>query len=161
MFVRSLRASTVKIFTVIFLAVALLCTVVVLSESETVFASADGAVIEYGGIKGNAERVEFIRRFGLAVEEAPIGEEAFSMPESLDRVLLGYNELQRSQGLDISKYLKKKVTRYTYRVTNYEAGGEVVVNLLVHSQRIIAADLSIVSDSIVLPLTEIDTGRIK
>ena len=67
----------------------------------------------------------------------------FSMPESFDRVLLGYNELQRSQGLDLSKYLKKRVTRYTYRVEDYEGyDGEVVANLLVYRSRIIACDIS-------------------
>jgi hypothetical protein len=56
---------------------------------------------------------------------------------------LGYNELQRRQGLDISKYAKKKITRYTYTVSNYEGyDGEVKANLLIYRNRIIACDIS-------------------
>ena len=65
------------------------------------------------------------------------------MPEEFDRVMQGYNEIQKTQGLDLSRYRKKKVTRYTYEVTNYpDYEGTVYANLIVYRGRIIAADLS-------------------
>ena len=55
----------------------------------------------------------------------------------------GYNEIQKTQGLDLSRYRKKKVTRYTYEVTNYpDYAGTVYANLIVYRGRIVAADLS-------------------
>jgi len=46
-------------------------------------------------------------------------------------------------GLDLSKYAKKKVTRYTYEIDGYEDyDGAVMVNLLVYRNRIIGCDVS-------------------
>ena len=57
--------------------------------------------------------------------------------------MLGYNEIQKDQGLDLSKYAKKKVTRYTYTLKDYnEYDGEVYVNLLVYRGRVIGCDVS-------------------
>ena len=162
MFVCSVRASTLKFFALIAVTLAILITVLAVGEGDAVFASANGVEINYGNIKTKEDRIAFIEGFGLRVDAGSETEEAFAMPESLDRVLLGYNELQRSQGLDISKYLRKKVTHYSYRVTNYEAEGEVFVNLLIYKSRIIACDISSAESSgFVLPLTEIDKTKIK
>jgi hypothetical protein len=77
-------------------------------------------------------------------------------------VILGYNELQKKQGLDLSKYARKKVTRYTYKVTNYDSDGDVYASLFVHRGKIIACDLSSASpDGFVLPLTLVDRGKLK
>ena len=84
------------------------------------------------------------------------------MPDNFDRVILGYNELQKKQGLDLSKYAKKKVTRYAYKVTNYDSEGEVYANLFIHRGKIIACDLSSVSpDGFVVPLTLVDKAKLK
>jgi hypothetical protein len=65
------------------------------------------------------------------------------MPKDFDRVVTEYNELQRRQGLDLSKYTGKRVTRYTYEVKNYEGyEGTVYVNLLVYRDKVIGCDIS-------------------
>lgn len=142
MFVYSVRASTVKFFTVIGIVLVLLAVAVGIGDNAAVYAS--GTVeVNYGGIKTNEDRLEFIESFGIKVNSEPKEEKSFTMPEDFDRVILGYNELQKKQGLDISKYAKKKVTRYTYDVTNYsDEGVYVTVNLLVYRSRIIACDMS-------------------
>ena len=161
MFVCSVRASTIKFFALIAVALAVLITLVAIGEGDTVYASA-GVEINYGNIKTKEDRLAFISGFGLTADSESETEEGFSMPESLDRALLGYNEIQRSQGLDLSKYLKKRVTHYSYRITNYEAEGEVRVNLLVYKNRIIACDISSAEgEGFVLPLTELDSAKIK
>ena len=84
------------------------------------------------------------------------------MPENFDRVILGYNQIQKKQGLDLSKYERKRVTHYAYEVTNYEHDGTVYVNLLVHKNKIIAADISSAANGgFVLPLVDIDTEKLK
>ncbi len=142
MFVYSVRASTVKFFTVIGLVLVLLVVAVSASEGAVVYASGDGE-INYGGMKTNEDRIAFIEGFGIKVDSEPSEEKSFTMPEDFDRVVLGYNEIQKRAGLDISKYAKKKVTRYTYRVTNYaDENLSVCVNLLVYRSKIIAHDIS-------------------
>ena len=162
MFVYSIRASSVKFFAFILFSLVILFALVLSSNDSAVYASSDGGWIDYSGIKDEDDRVAFIERFGIKVEREGREEMSFAMPENFDRVILGYNELQKKQGLDLSKYARKKVTRYTYKVTNYDAEGEVYASLFVHRGRIIACDLSSASpDGFVVPLTQVDRARLK
>ena len=143
MFVYSVRASTVKFFAVIVLSLAVLVGVLIFGGmgADTVSASSDA--IDFKGIKTNDDRVKFISDFGITVDEAPIETVAFSIPESFDKIIMGYNELQRRQGLDLSRYKNKKVTRYTYVVKNYEGyDKEVRVNLIMYKSTVVACDVS-------------------
>ena len=162
MFVYSVRASTVKFFSFIAVTLVLLLCIVVGGADGIVAASSSRVEIDYGRIKTNEQRVEFMERFGIKVEEAPTETVAFTMPENFDRVILGYNELQKKQGLDLSKYSKKKVTRYTYKVTNYDSSSDVYANLFIYRSKIVACDISSANpDGFVIPLTLVDTTKLK
>lgn len=162
MFIYSVRARTVKFFGLVILAVALIIGVVVFGDAGAVIASASGSEVDYEGIKTNEDRISFIESFGIKVEPEALEEDAFAMPENFDRVILGYNELQKKQGLDLSKYAKKRVTRYTYKVTNYDSDGEVLANLFVWRGKVIACDISSLDpEGFVLPLTLVDRAKLK
>lgn len=162
MFVYSIRASTIKFFAVIGVCLALLITFTALGAGDTVYASVGGRTVNYGGMKTKDDRIAFIEGFGLRVDKDSETEERFSMPSDFDRVLQGYNELQKMQGLDLTKYGGRKVTHYTYKVTNYKDEGTVYVNLFVYRNRIIACDVSSGDPSgFVLPLSEIDVGKLR
>ena len=162
MFIYSVRASSIKFFGLIVLTFALLLGALVVTDDSTVFASSSITEINYSGIKDNASRVAFIESFGIDVDEEVVEESSFRMPNNFDRVIVGYNELQKKQGLDLSKYSNKKVTRYTYRVKNYDFNGEVYANIFVHRSRIIAADVSSADpDGFVLPLTLVEKSNLK
>lgn len=143
MFVYSFRASTVKLFAVMVLAVAALVSLAIFvptyGETE---AAGSGAV--YDGIRTESDRLSLLSSLGLKVKgDAPIEEVSFRLPEELDRALAGYNELQREQGFDLSRYKKKTLTRYTYELSEYEGyAGTVYVNLLFFHDRVVAADIS-------------------
>ena len=141
MFIYSVRASTVRFFTVIVLVLVLLAVAVGIGSGDTVYASGNAEGVNFSGMKTNEDRVAFIERFGINVADEPKEEKSFNMPENFDRVILGYNELQREQGLDLSKYTKKKVTRYTYSLAEDGMEG-VCVNLLVYRSKVIACDVS-------------------
>jgi hypothetical protein len=69
------------------------------------------------------------------------------MPKEFDRVLAGYNEIQKSQGLDLARYAGKKVTRYTYEIKNYDGyDGTVYANLIIYRGKVVGADLTGVGD---------------
>ncbi len=142
MFVCTVRARSLKFFLIIALAITVIA--VLLATGGEVFASAEplGAV-SFSGMKTTDDRIAFLNSFGIKVKSGSEEMAEFSMPENFDRVILGYNELQKSQGLDLTKYQKKRVTRYSYEVEGYEGyDGEVVANLLVYRNRIIACDIS-------------------
>lgn len=162
MFVYSIRASTVRFFACIAICLSVLVLLMTLGSAETVYASAGGREINYGGMKTNDDRLEFIESFGIKVKSEPVREETFTMPDDFDRVINGYNQIQKAQGLDLTKYTRKRVTHYAYEVTNYDSDGKVYVNLLVHRNRIIAADISSLEDGgFVYALTDFDVSKLK
>ncbi len=162
MFIYSIRGSTVKLFGVMALAIVLLFGIALSGSANSISASSSATEIDFSGIKTNEDRVKFIENFGIKVDETPVEEEAFRMPENFDRVILGYNELQKKQGLDLSKYQKKRVTRYTYKVTNYDAEGDVYANLFVFRGKIVACDIcSANPDGFVVPLTLVENSKLK
>ena len=141
MFIYSIRASTVKFFAVIALTLAVLAGIFLFGRTDTVAAA--NTDIKFGGVKTNDDRIEFIKQFGIDVSGEAKEKVSFSVPENFDRVISGYNEIQKQQGLDISKYKNKKVTRYTYEINGYDDyKGTVNINLIIYRNTVIACDIS-------------------
>ncbi len=157
MFVCTLRASTIKFFAVIVLTLAVLVTAIVVggAGATTVSAAVD---VDFSGIKENEDRVEFISSLGIKIKNEPIEEVSFVIPERLDGAMSKYNEIQKSQGLDLNRYKNKKVTRFTYLVNEYpEYDGDVYVNLIVYRGNVIACDISSADpDGFVKPLITLE-----
>ncbi len=150
MFVYSFRASTVKFFAVIAFAIVALVGLLLLGGGDSVAAAS--STVDFSGIKTNEDRIAFIEQFGIKVGESETESVEFRIPENFDRVVAGYNEIQKRQGLDMSKYKNKKVTRYTYETANYN-GSSAYVNLIVYKGSVIACDVSSTSpDGFVHPL---------
>ena len=142
MFICSVRATTLRFVGAALLCAVLLVGILVLSDGHLVEA-ASGTAVDYSGADTDEGRREFLEKQGWTVKGEAVDEVTFTLPETFDRVMQGYNEIQKSQGLDLTRYRKKKVTRYTYEVTNYpDYEGTVYANLLVYRGKIIAADLS-------------------
>lgn len=147
MFVYSMRAGTIRFFGIICVALAALVALIAFvpelqpaaaTESETVSEES----INYEKIRSNEDRVAFLAQFGWQVEETPAESANVTIPAEFDKVFAAYNELQRKQGLDLSKYASRTVERYTYRITNYEGyDGEVLANLLICRGRVIGGDI--------------------
>ena len=126
MFIYTMRASSLKFFGVTTLAVIALVTLLffipsgVPASASTPSTSSLETVetIRFDKIKTNTDRTEF------------------------DKVYRSYNELQKKQGFDLTKYLKKSVTRYSYRITNYpDYDGDVLANVLIYKNRVIGGDI--------------------
>jgi hypothetical protein len=98
--------------------------------------------VNYDKVYSNSDRVEFISGFGWQVEQTPVEEVTVSIPAEFDTVYLGYNDIQKAQGLNLARYKGKEVVRYTYEVTNYEGyDGKVYVNLLVYRNKVVGGDV--------------------
>ena len=139
MFVYSIRASTVRFFAVVALTLVLLVGILAFGSAGDV--SAASGSIDFSGISNVDDRIAFISQFGLVADQTSEESEEFRVPENFDRVIAGYNEIQRAQGLNIEKYKNKRVTRYTYSLKDY-SGGSAVVNLIVYKNTVIACDVS-------------------
>ena len=149
MFIYSVKATTLRFLSVLILSgVALLGVTAFASSAD---ASALGAMserISYEGIKTENDRLEFLASFGYEVKGDAESTAEFALPKALDAVLLSYNEIQKMQGLDLSKYAGKRVTRYTYRLPDAEGyDGRVYANVIVYRGRVVAADLTGVGET--------------
>lgn len=149
MFVYSVRATTIKFFAVICVALATLITMIAFVPSymdSTAQVGSDGEdaveVITYEKVKTAEDAAKFLSQFGWEVNPSDVEEVDVTLPSAFDKILTAYNELQLRQGLNLSKYKNKAVTRYTFTVTNYPgAEGPVLANVLVYRNRVIGGDL--------------------
>lgn len=91
----------------------------------------------------NDARVKFLTDLGWDVTASPAEAAEVKIPRDADEVFDRYNELQKSQGYDLSKYAGKKVMRYVYKINNYpDAKEPVYATLLVYKDRIIGGDIT-------------------
>jgi len=98
--------------------------------------------VEFKNIKTNDDRVAFLTSFGWEVTATPLEIEEVTIPKEFDDTYSSYNELQKYQECDLSKYKGKKVKRYTYEVLNYPTGEQgVCANLLIYKNRVIGGDV--------------------
>ena len=142
MFIYSVRAATIRFFSVIVLTLAVLIALLFLGGVGQNTVSASSTNVDFSGVKTNEDRVNFISEFGIKVNPDAIEAETFRVPENFDRVIAGYNEIQKRQGLDLSKYKKKNVMRYTYEVKNYkDYEGTVYANIIVYRNKVIGGDI--------------------
>lgn len=103
---------------------------------------ADTPSAELPQLTDNTSRIEYLESLGWTVEPEPLETLQFLLPAELQEPYLTYNELQLSQGFDLSGCCGKQVTRYTYTVTNYpERNGGVQANLYVCEELPVAGDL--------------------
>lgn len=153
MFVYSVRASGIRYFLLVLLTLTVLIGSIIISGADTAPAFAEGN-IDLGGVSEHEGRVAFVKQFGYEIGEAVVSEESFTVPSNFDRVASDYNELQRRQGLDLTKYKNKKITRYTYEIKNYEDyEGTVYANLFVYRGRVVGCDISSADpNGFILPL---------
>ena len=143
MFIRTFRAWKLKLFAMVALSAALVAVLILCipSYAVTAVSASDGSKV-YTGVKSNADRIAFLNRFGWEVSAEPNETVNVTVPDEFDDIFEGYNALQREQGLDLSRYRRKTVTRYTYTVTNYpDYAGEVFATLLVYRGRVIGGDI--------------------
>ncbi len=143
MFVYSVKANTLKLIGCLIAASLITLSLIFFIPSlGTTAVFAENGKVVYTNVKDNGDRIAFLKQFGWEVKEAPIDEATVTVPSKFDTVFAGYNELQRLQGLDLSRYKRKEVTRYTYQVTNYEGyDGKVLANLIVYRGRVIGGDI--------------------
>ncbi len=147
MFIYSMRANTLKLIAVICVALTVLITLIVFVPTYTIpsqgTTDADATVsYSYDKIKTKEDVVNFLAQFGWQVNETPIEIKTVTVPTEFDKVYSAYNEMQKAQGLNLTKYRGKDVERYTFAVTNYEgADGPVYANVLVYRNRVIGGDV--------------------
>lgn len=94
-------------------------------------------------LSSNDGRVAFLKGMGWDVSTSPVESGQVKIPEEQTEVFQRYNELQKSQGFDLSQYAGKNVMRYVYKVKNYPNATEpVYATLLIYKDQVIGGDVT-------------------
>lgn len=139
MFVMTAKLSKSKLFAAGLILLAAIILIVVFCTSGGAKAVEKAPVGET-----NDDRVAYLASFGWSVNTQPKQTQQVKIPDSAEnKVFERYNELQISQGFDLTQYAGKEVTRYVYEILNYpEAKEPVYANVLVYDGKVIGGDIT-------------------
>lgn len=146
MFIYSFKATTLKFFGIIAIALVTLLALAFLIPSYSTNTTKEIALlnenISFENVKTSKDAVKFLEQYGWVVQGEPLEECEITIPEEFDKVISSYNEIQKQQGLDLTKYAKKTAQRYTFKIDNYPGyEGTVYANVITYRGRVIAGDI--------------------
>ena len=105
--------------------------------------SSDAQTTSAATASSNDARVKFLQGFGWDVTTSPEESSQVRIPETSTEVFDRYNQLQKSQGYDLSKIAGKNAMRYVYKVNNYPGATEpVYATVLVYKNEIVGGDVT-------------------
>ncbi len=112
--------------------VALIAIIIIIGQFST---------ISIGVVDGstNQKRVAYLSSLGLKVNETAVSVKNTRIPEKLSGIYEEYNEIQKSQGFNLSNFKGKDATHYSYSLSDKE---NITVNILVVDNKIIAGDIT-------------------
>ena len=88
-------------------------------------------------------RHDFINSLGWEIEEKPYLTEKSAVPAEFDKIFTEYNEIQKSQGLDLELCKGKTVEKFTYKLTNYRDKSIITyINIFIFKDRVVAGDIN-------------------
>lgn len=145
MFVISTKSDKLKKYLII----AIVCTFTVIGGIINVSKDSTPAA-KVGGVNmrasTNEERIAFFSQFGYEISEDPLEVKEVVIPAEFDETYEEYNSVQKSQGLDLSKYKGKRVKMWSYAVKNYPGyettDDNIRGNILVYEGIVVGGDIS-------------------
>ncbi len=138
MFVLTAKISKTKLIAIGVLVIAAIILLIMLSSGG----SGESTSSPVG--TSNDDRVAYLATYGWSVNATPNETQKVKIPDTADnRVFSRYNELQKSQGFDLTQYAGKEVMRYVYEILNYpDATAPIYATVLVSDGRIIGGDVT-------------------
>lgn len=141
MFVYSVKTKHIKVFLlvgfVLFTAVSLF---ILSNESQETSSNSDMFLLA----ETHEERMKFVSQFGWQVDEEPVQVKEIIIPTEADEVYTAYNDIQRSQGFDLTEFAGERAKCWTYTVKNYEGYENqecIQINILVYDGKVIGGDV--------------------
>ncbi len=125
------------------IAMILAAALVLILGLVLLFGGSDSTPTASTSVGNNDARVAFLKSFGWEVTTSPKESNQVKIPSTSTEVFDRYNELQKSQGYDLSQFAGKAVMRYVYQVNNYPGAAEpVYATLLIYKNQIIGGDIT-------------------
>ena len=149
MFIFTAKLSKRKLAAAVVATGVLLCAIILLlslgggsADAASSSSSASNGKPSAKKIETNEDRVRFLNGYQWQVDEKPLEFEEVLIPVEFDEVLTEYNNMQKAQGFDLSKYKGKRVMRYAYGITNYPNVSENVrATIFIYKNTVIGGDV--------------------
>ena len=122
MLMYSLRASTLKFFAVVCVALVTLITLIAFvptyGEGPVDVPTSGDVEISYDKVKSEEDRVKFLSQFGWEIKTPAVTSGEVTIPSEFDKVFTGYNEIQKRQGICIQQSaIYKNIQLYDFQGT--------------------------------------------
>lgn len=102
-------------------------------------------------LKSEADRIAYLEGLGWKVEAEPVLVEELQVPETFDSTYDDYLALQSGQGFDLTQAAGKKVTRYSYAITNYPTGDQgLLVSLILYKGKVVGGEVAVADSGEIL-----------
>ena len=137
MVVMTAKVSKAKLIAFFCVLAAVICIVAyaLFGESDAPEAPANAA--------DNDARIAFLASYGWEVDPTPTEMQDVRIPEDMNEVFAAYNELQRTQGFDLTRFSGQTAQRYVYQITNYsDMSAPVYASLLIVDGAVIGGDIT-------------------
>lgn len=116
---------------------------VCLGGSDSAPAAEQAPTAAADGIRTNDDRIAYLQSYGWQVSEEPTQMQEVRIPTETNEVFTRYNDLQISQGFDLTEYAGKTVKRYVYEVKNHPGDdGTWYATVLVYKNNVIGGDVA-------------------
>jgi hypothetical protein len=130
------------VIAVVVLAVILIAVVLIAGSAGRANSDSKETAALSAVVKNNDQRVKYLKSLGWEVDKKALEELKVVIPRDFSDVYKKYNDIQLSQGFDLSKYGGIEATRYTYKVLNYpDCDSNVVADIIVYRSHVIAGDV--------------------
>ena len=96
-------------------------------------------------LKNESDVLDFIANLGYETADDTLVCKEVTIPGEFDETYEKYNNVQKSQGLDLSKYKGKRVKMWSYAISNYpgyENADCIRGNILVYDGIVVGGDIS-------------------
>lgn len=123
--------------TIVVLASLVLIGIILMVSTFTAMHRAQSAI----NVRSETDRVKYLENQGWQVKSPALSEEVVIIPRTFSELYESYNDLQISQGFDLSQYCGNEVQLYTYEVENSSDGDYVLAQMYVYHGMVIGGDV--------------------
>ena len=135
MFYTNIKISSIRIFAIIIIFLAISIFLILYRKNIAVFGNNTEIIdINSGG--------KYIESFELCIDYDSAIVDEIIIPSEFNNIYIDYNKLQKSQGFNLENYKGCSLTRYTFAVLNYpNKQVNVFAEVLSDGKHIVGADM--------------------
>lgn len=139
----SVHASSVKFAAVLTAGIVLVALLVVFLPSPSIETQAGREEsLDYSNVRDREDVARFLSQFGIEAEGDFFSDRTVTIPDLFGGVFAEYNELQKSQGFDLSRYAGKRLRKVIVGVALPRREQRYLATLFIYRNTVVGGDVS-------------------